>query len=112
MRINLKSLILLTALTSNISSAKAPIHTGDTGIQSCGKWLSLRQKDTENRLDSTLEWASGFLTGAAIFSPKQIDPANGIDAHALSYWLDNYCRANPTKNLLQAIMEFIKEHPR
>jgi hypothetical protein len=43
-------------------------------------------------------WALGFLSGVAIYS-TDLNPLEGVDSDAVSYWLDNYCQARPTDRL-------------
>jgi hypothetical protein len=55
-------------------------------------------------------WALGFISGVATYS-DHLDPLKGLDADAVSYWLDNYCRAHPTEKFAKAVSVFIDAHP-
>jgi hypothetical protein len=56
-------------------------------------------------------WALGYLSGAGTFS-ENLNPLQGVDADAVFYWLDNYCRARPTARFGDAVRAFIYEHPK
>jgi hypothetical protein len=78
------------------------------GAQSCGKWLEQR---VSNDYFTMGNWALGFLAGAAYYGVN-LDPIEGIDSQAVAYWLDNYCRADPTARFVEALKAFIRQHPR
>ena len=71
---------------------------------SCGKWLSAREKKDFYALSN---WALGFLSGAGWKGNG--DALAGTDNDGVFYWLDNYCRANPTNNFIQALMAFYRD---
>jgi len=81
---------------------------GAGSIASCGTWLSDRQTVAYYGMSN---WALGFLSGAAAYSGK-LDPLNGLDANAVTYWLDNYCQAHPTERFARALTVFVREHPK
>jgi hypothetical protein len=75
---------------------------------SCGVWLSDRQ---ENNFDGMLEWALGYLSAIAVWE-QYYDPLNGVDAEAVTYWLDDYCRVHPTDKFTTALLGFVAKHPK
>jgi hypothetical protein len=75
---------------------------------SCGSWLADR---ASNNFFSKVNWALGFLSGAATYS-EDLNPLNGVDADAVAYWLDNYCRARPEDRFVEAVRAFARAHPR
>ena len=75
---------------------------------SCGSWLENRRSSSYSAMGN---WALGFLSGAATFS-RDLDPLEGIDAPAIFYWLDNYCRIHPIDRFVDALHVFVNEHPR
>jgi hypothetical protein len=74
---------------------------------SCGKWLSERSKGTH--FDEA-NWALGYLSGAASNGPAEHDPLGKTDSDGVLYWLDNYCRANPTVGFHEAVKAFYRAH--
>jgi hypothetical protein len=55
-------------------------------------------------------WALGYLSGAAWAAPEEPDPLGKTDSAGVSYWLDNYCRANPTTEFSDAVKAFFFAH--
>jgi len=95
-------------LLSERASSQAIQLLGAGTNASCGSWLAGR---VSNNYFSIGNWALGFLSGAAIYS-NDLNPLHGVDADAVSFWLDNYCRARPTDRFVDALKAFIREHPR
>lgn len=75
---------------------------------SCGSWLAAR---ASNDYFTMGNWSLGFLSGVGIYS-TDLNPLQGVDSDAVSYWLDNYCRARPTDYFVDALRAFIRQHPR
>jgi len=75
------------------------------GNESCGTWTVDRQSG-QSLNDQA--WASGFLSGEMSFygAIKNVDVELNTDTNGLFGWLDNYCKANPTDNLEQAVVQF------
>lgn len=73
------------------------------GSRSCGKWVeekSLANSPKEmNKIPVliTKSWFLGYLSGRADESGKNF--LKGTDNESIFLWLDNYCQANPDKNL-------------
>jgi hypothetical protein len=45
-------------------------------------------------------WVLGFLSGANVaLAHQKEDFLRGLDAHAVTAWIDNYCQANPPDSL-------------
>ena len=84
------------------------VTTLGAGNSSCGSWLSAR---ASNNYFSMGNWALGFLSGVGIYS-TDLNPLEGVDSDAVSYWLDNYCQARPTDRFVDALNAFIRQHPR
>ncbi|RYH67703.1 MAG: hypothetical protein EON54_03810 [Alcaligenaceae bacterium] len=66
------------------------------GAVPCGVWVKDR---TEKGWNETADrsWLTGFLSGLAIESEK--DVLRTVNAESIYLWMDNYCRANPLKQL-------------
>lgn len=73
------------------------------GSRSCGKWIE--EKHMANSAQEmnkipvliTKSWFLGYLSGRADASGKNF--LKGTDSESIFLWLDNYCRANPDKDL-------------
>lgn len=77
------------------------------GRNSCGTWTSDRQKN-EVQAYFLQEWVDGYLSGMediVSLSMKKNIQIN-TDANGIYGWLDNYCRQNPTVNLIGASAAF------
>lgn len=59
-------------------------------------------------------WVDGFLSGMAAGTFKEFwsKPGNKLDDKSVYLWIDNYCRANPLKNVAQAAEMLFLEHTR
>ena len=55
----------------------------------------------------TKNWFLGYLSGRADESGKNF--LKGTDSESIFLWLDNYCRANPDKNLDNAGLDLARE---
>ena len=73
------------------------------GSRSCGKWLEEKRLANSAKemnkvpLLITRSWFLGYLSGRADESGKNF--LKGTDSESIFLWLDNYCQANPEKNL-------------
>ncbi len=83
------------------------------GTRTCGNWVEERRMANStkemNRIPVliTRSWFLGYLSGRAAASRKNF--LKGTDSDSLFLWLDNYCRANPSKNLDSAGIELARE---
>lgn len=100
----MKWLMLSIALVASTPAYAVKI-IGAGAKASCGKWLSDREK--KDHFDMG-QWALGYLSGSAYYSDK--DVLGKTDADGVSYWLDNYCRANPTALFDAAVDAFYEAH--
>lgn len=83
------------------------------GSRSCGKWTEEKRLATSakemNRIPVliTRSWFLGYLSGRADASGKNF--LKGTDSDSIFLWLDNYCLANPAKDLDQAGGDLARE---
>ena len=73
---------------------------------SCGTWVDRRQN---NQYFEIGNWALGFISGAAIYGNIG-NPLGKTDANGVLYWLDNYCRRDPSGYFSEAVTAFINAH--
>jgi len=73
------------------------------GSRSCSKWMEeKRVANSAKELNKipvliTRSWFLGYLSGRADASGRNF--LKGTDSESIFLWLDNYCRANPDKDL-------------
>jgi hypothetical protein len=83
------------------------------GSRSCGKWMEEKRiangAQEMNRIPVliTKSWFLGYLSGRADASGKNF--LNGTDSESIFLWLDNYCQANPAKDLGQGGVDLARE---
>ena len=96
---------VLAGMALVLFSEEAPARVFVRGVPSCGEWAAAREKQKrENRPQNPGErtWLLGFLSGLAIGQNKEFwggTDAKALDNEAAYQWVDNYCRANPSKDL-------------
>jgi hypothetical protein len=100
MRTALVTLILVQGLTLPLAQAQ---RIEVRGFASCGTWVSDRLADPLSlRSQHGRSWLIGYLSGMAMglnlnFWGRQ--GVNSLDNQSIYLWVDNYCRANPLKDL-------------
>ncbi len=106
----MRDLIIVAALMSQTGVVRAQTIDvfGVGSTASCGLWLDRRQH--ENWFDIG-NWALGYVSGAATFGEIG-NPLGKTDPDGVFYWLDNYCRSNPSVYFRAAVKAFINEHQR
>jgi hypothetical protein len=105
MNVILAALILISLSISTEAEGKQLFGAGASA--SCGSWLHDRESGDYYSMGN---WALGYLSGIGIYTT--LDPLNDVDANGVSYWLDNYCRNNPTVHFSEALDAFVRAHPR
>jgi hypothetical protein len=76
------------------------------GTPSCGKWVEDRAQKGWGAINSQ-SWVLGFLSGVAAATEKEI--IKGIDNPSIFLWIDNFCKANPLKDVADASHELVLE---
>ena len=83
------------------------------GSRSCGKWMEeKRLANSAKELNKipvliTRSWFLGYLSGRADASGRNF--LKGTDSDSIFLGLDNYCRANPDKDLDQGGIDLARE---
>jgi hypothetical protein len=83
------------------------------GSRSCTKWMEEKrlangaQEMNKIPVLITRNWFLGYLSGRADASGKNF--LKGTDSDSIFLWLDNYCQANPGKDLDQGGMDLAHE---
>jgi hypothetical protein len=89
------------------------------GASSCGTWVANRRQSalsgrvtqaSQAELEETA-WVVGFLSGVGFIGWGGDDPLDGMDGGGVWAWIDNYCAANPIKDIRDAAEAFYHAHP-
>ena len=85
-------------LAVSVVAVAAPAEGGAEARQapSCGEWVVHREKSDTLALGNA-SWLLGYLSGMAVGSGK--DFLSATDNASIFKWMDNYCRANPLRNV-------------
>jgi hypothetical protein len=97
--------LLISCALATEAAAQDVTVMGAGADASCGKWLSERQ---QGRFSDLSQWALGYLSGVAMWS-DEYDPVKDQTADAVYGWLDNYCRAHPTTEFVDAVDAFAQK---
>jgi hypothetical protein len=105
---------LAVALGLMVSIAAPPAHAAQVqivgpGNKSCGAWTADRTAQGASVVLVDEAWVVGYLSGVAFWGG--LDPMKGLDTQAVFAWLDNYCRAHPLTDIIEAANAFVHEHP-
>lgn len=108
-RLLLVFLVAFTTLASPAAFAYNVTVIG-LGMASCGTWTADRKG---NGWPAVVDenWVLGFLSGAGIFGPSNINPLGGTDDNGVFGWVDNYCKTHPLAQIDQAGEAFVAAHP-
>ncbi|OFV92931.1 MAG: hypothetical protein A3H95_12600 [Acidobacteria bacterium RIFCSPLOWO2_02_FULL_64_15] len=82
---------------------------GEGTSVSCGRWLSFRSGGTDrDRLGALAAeaWIRGFVTGVGMGSASTLQQT---DTAGMELWMDNYCRANPLKQMVDGASSLVQE---
>jgi hypothetical protein len=95
--------VLLCAAIPVCAQTAAPTYTiYGAGTQSCGR-LTAEDKDSLIRAHMN-SWVLGYVTALG-----GVTGARQTDTPAITAWVDNYCRANPLKELHEAAATLVAE---
>lgn len=103
----MKKLIGTIVLTAAIASVSIPAQASNvygTGAASCGKWTSDKAND-ESMYSHRISWMLGFVSGAGFGISKDLE----ADSSGMTGWIDNYCAANPLKQIAEAAGALVYE---
>jgi hypothetical protein len=98
-----------TKIIGIVLLASASMVTGQTyfGGYDCGEWFTKPHSKT---------WLLGYLSGVNVGTvgqmgfPLNYDPLGKLNSSEQAYlWMDNYCRANPLKTVLDGALHLYNE---
>jgi hypothetical protein len=105
-------LLVTLAIALPEGSVGQQIYAGiGAGTSTCGSWSANRRSKSQLWY-SQGNWVLGFLSGVGFIGIQNgYNPLHGLDAGAVSSWLDNYCQAHPLEPLAAAAEALVAEHP-
>lgn len=78
------------------------------GAASCGTWAADRQRN-EARSVLNQAWVQGFVTAYNVYGPTRDGMSRPMEPRALIVWVDNYCDANPQKDIYDAARALVED---
>ena len=79
-----------------------------SGTASCGTWSGDRQRN-QSLSQLNQAWVLGYVSAYNIHKPAQNRMTKPMDTHQIILWIDDYCDANPEKNISDAAKALIEE---
>ena len=111
----MRKLMVVLALLMVGSGAWAADKNGNyaTRTESCGPYMKDRQSKNAAKVLNHAVWIFGYITAYNRQAPDTFDIRGGTEIDGILLWLDNWCKANPTKDMSAAMEAFTKEmYPR
>ena len=102
----------VAALVLCASTAQAgAYHVLGAGVGSYDSYLNYRTiPDADAATSSSLEWVEGYLTAYNKLVARGGDVLAGqMEVKSLQDWLDTYCRAHPSDEIVTAAQSLIAE---
>jgi hypothetical protein len=81
--------------------------------ESCGPYMKDRQSQNAAKVQNHTVWLFGYITAYNRQTPDTVDIRGGTEIDVILLWLDNWCKANPSKDISVAMEAFTTEmYPR
>jgi hypothetical protein len=81
--------------------------------ESCGPYMKDRQSQNAAKVLNHSVWIFGYITAYNRQTPDTADIRGGTEIDGILRWLDNWCKANPSKDISDAMEAFTTEmYPR
>lgn len=95
--------LLLLSLAADAAMVLGP------GSASCVTWNGDRQRN-ESHSQLNQAWVLGFVTSYNLYkSASQSSAPRPMDSRGMMVWIDNYCDANPLKDISDAAQALIED---
>ena len=93
----MKSKLIAALIALTVSS---PVFASKTiGAVDCGEWINRNKNDVAAiRIGS---WLTGFMTGLNLGDAQNRDSLEKVSGEQIFLWMDNYCKANPLKDVIK-----------
>jgi hypothetical protein len=99
----MKTKLIAALIAITVSS---PVFAGGTfGSVDCGQWI----KDTETMKSRNKTWLVGYMSGLNIADSQDRDSLAKVSAPQIWLWMDNFCKANPLKDIVYGGEELMIE---
>jgi hypothetical protein len=100
-------IFLLVLLSVPAKSDVSTVVLG-SGSASCNTWSGDRQRNQSNS-QLNQAWVLGYVTAYNFHKPTQDSMTKPMEPRQIMLWIDNYCDANPEKNIADAAKALIEE---
>ncbi len=87
-------------------SASQPVVIIGPGLERCGIWLEARRENGPEMI-ALSAWLGGYLSAHNQYGFGNGDVLGGARLEDARLWIDNYCRANPMRQVKTAADAFI-----
>ena len=99
--------LVVTLLATSSASAQTPTHIGP-GAVSCANWL--KERLVNSRMSLIMNgWVLGYLSGASAIKQTTGEDApdalRGVGEATIFDWIDKYCSAHRSDELVQATVQ-------
>ncbi len=95
--------LLLFSLVADAAIVLGP------GSASCVTWNGDRRRN-ESHSQLNQAWVLGFVTAYNLYRPASQDGSlKPMDSRSMMVWIDNYCDANPLKDIFDAAQALIED---
>jgi hypothetical protein len=99
--------VFIAGLVCLSTAAEATPILG-SGAASCGTWNADRQRN-QTLSQQSQAWVLGFVTAYNVYKRSTSNMSIPSDTRRLMVWVDNYCDANPLKDIVDAAKALIDE---
>ena len=99
--------VVLSGLVLVSPVANATTILGSGGA-SCVTWSGDRQRN-ESKSQLNQAWVLGYVTGYNIHRSSQDGTTKPMDSRTMMLWIDNYCDANPARDISDAAKALVEE---
>jgi hypothetical protein len=79
-----------------------------SGGASCGTWTADRQRN-ESKSQLNQAWVLGYVSGYNVHKSSDDGMTKPMDTRSMMLWIDNWCDANPTRDIADAAKALIEE---
>lgn len=101
----MKAKLLTALLAMVVSTSVFAVQKTTVGAVDCGEWIARKGDSNGSNIPNHFSetranaWLVGFMTGLN-FSEREGDPLKKASAAQIFLWMDNFCKANPLKTVV------------
>jgi len=106
----MKTKLLLAALVA--MAVSSPVSAAYViGSADCGQWVNRNGGKIPPTWEGliTERWLTGFLSGLNQGDSQNRNSLKKVSAEQIFLWMDNYCKANPLKNVAYGAEDLMDE---